>query len=336
MYYDTYRGKDRNRGRGREKRRVGCVAYLLRALLKLLSFALVLALLAGGILYILPVGLMNVEIEGAELSLTDGLPGNRVNVLLLGLDFLDGGQQRSDAMMIASVGYDGLRLCSLMRDTMVDIPNHGRGKLNSAYALGGAELAMRTVNQAFQLNITNYVAVDIKTLVDLVDAVGGVEVDVSDAEMQNLNKNAWNTYKNISKQDPVRYAHYASSQPVTQTGKQLLNGMFATGYARIRYTDSDYVRTARQREVISGILSQLRKNVYKPTLYIKLWDVYKNSVSTNLNLAEILSLAEKVLVADKIETDRFPKNEHLQDNGSAIEITDASGNVRSLHEFIYN
>ena len=334
MYYDTYRRKKPSRRRRRE--RMSCTGWLMASLLKLLAFVLVLVLIIGGALYALPVGLMNIESSPQELSLTDGLPASRVNILLLGLDFMDNGKQRSDAMMVASVGYDGLRLTSLMRDTMVEIPGHGRGKLNSAYALGGAELTMRCVNQTFGLNITNYAVVDLKTLVDVVDAVGGVQVNISENEIENLNVNTWNTYKKITASDASRYAHYANTQPVTQTGDMTLNGLFATAYARIRHPDSDYMRAARQREVLSGIITQLRKNFYDPRMYTKLWDVYKNSIQTNLHLAEIISLAEKVLISGEIKTSRFPMNEHIEDTGSAIEILRPAENIRALHEFIYN
>ena len=334
MYYDTYRGKKPSRRRRRG--RMSCTGWLMASLMKLIAFVLVLVLIVVGALYALPVALMNIEPAAAELSLTDNLPGSRVNVLLLGLDFMAEGHQRSDAMMVASVGYGGLRLSSLMRDTMVEIPGHGRGKLNSAYALGGANLAMRTVNLAFGLNITNYVVVDMKTLVDLVDAVGGVDVGVEENEIENLNKNAWDTYKKVSSIDAQRYAHYANSQPVTQAGDQTLDGIFATGYARIRYTDSDYMRAARQREVLSGIIRKMRENFYNPMLYLRLWDVYRNSIQTNLALPEVISLAEKVLVSGEIETNRFPKNEHMQDNYSSIEIVNSRENIRSVHEFIYN
>lgn len=332
MYYDTYRGKKSSR-RGRARK--SCMGWLVSSIMKLLAFVLVLAIIAAGALYALPVGLMNIE-PAADLSLTDGLPGSRVNILLLGLDYMNEGQQRSDAMMVASIGYDGLRLTSLMRDTMVDIPGHGRGKLNSAYAAGGVEATMRCVNQTFGLNITNYVAVDLKTLVDLIDAVGGVQVKVDENEIEHLNHNAWDTYRMISRTDESRYAHYLSSQPVTQAGEMNLNGLFATAYARIRKPDSDYMRTARQREVLSALVTKMKSSFYDPRIYVKLWNVYRNSLKTNLTLPELISLAEKVLISGEIETGRFPMNEHVTDTGSAIEITKPIENVRALHEFIYN
>lgn len=334
MYYDTYRGKKPSRRRRRERR--SCTGWLAASLMKLLAFVLVLVLLAAGVLYALPVALMNIETGSADLALTDNLPGSRVNILLLGLDYMNEGQQRSDAMMVASIGYDGMRLSSLMRDTMVDIPGHGRGKLNSAYAAGGPEMAMRCVNQAFGLNITNYAVVDLKTLVDLVDAVGGVEVNVEADEIEHLNHNAWDTYKMISRESPARYEHYLSSQPVTRTGEMTLDGLFATAYARIRKPDSDYMRAARQREVLTGIIRKLKENLYRPRVYVNLWNVYRNSIRTNLALPELVSLAEKVLIAGEIETSRFPMNEHVVDSGSAIEITKPIENIRAVHEFIYN
>ena len=333
MYYDTYRGKNRS---GRRRRSGGCGSWLLGLVFKLIALALVLALIASGVLYAMPVALMNVEPGGVDLALTDGLPGSRVNVLLLGLDYMDEGQQRSDAMMIASVGYDGAKITSIMRDTLVDIPGHGQHKLNSAYSYGGAEMTMRVINETFDLNITNYAAVDLRTLVDLVDALGGVEVSIEENEISHLNSCAWNTYKKIIQLDPSKYQHYADSKLVTTAGVQLLDGLFATAYTRIRHADSDYMRTARQREVLSAMVTRLRENFYKPQIYVNLYNVLKSSVDTNLSLPELISLGEKVLVSGKIETLRAPANEYIVDNGSFITITNPEENVRSVHEFIYS
>lgn len=332
MYYDTYRGK---KNHGRRKRSSGCMGWIIGKLLKLIVFVLMLALLVCGVLYALPVNLMNVEPAQTDLALTDSLPGNRVNILLLGLDYMEEGQQRSDAIIVASVGYDGLKLTSLMRDTLVEIPGYGQHKLNSAYSYGGAEMSMRVINETFGLNITNYVAVDLRTMVDLIDALGGVTVSVEENEIEYLNLYAWRTFKKIRDLDPERYTHYADSQLITEPGEYELDGLFATGYTRIRYSDSDYMRAARQREVISGMVQKLRDNFYNPKIYINLYNVLQNSVDTNLTLPEIISLGEKILISGKIETLRAPKNEYIEDNGSSITITDPQANIQSLYEFIY-
>ena len=307
MYYDTYRGK-----RGDKKRRErggGCTGWLLGMLLKLIALVLVAVVLAAGVLFAIPPSFMNTEPGNAELSLTDGLPSDQVNILLLGVDFLEDGQQRSDAMMIASVGYKSVRLTSIMRDTLVDIPGYGEHKLNSAYSYGGAEMAMRVVNETFKLNITNYIVVDFSTMVDLVDAIGGVDVEIEDKELEHLNKYAYDTFKKINAVNPEKYGHYINSQPYTQGGTLHLNGLFATGYSRIRMIDSDYTRTQRQRRVLAAVLEQVKGSVMNPLMYARLYQVYRDSVQTNLSLAELISIGEKALVAGKIETERMPKDE---------------------------
>ena len=333
MYYDTYRGK--RGGKRRRERGGGCTGWLLRMLLKLIALVLVAVVLAVGVLYAIPPSFMNIESGNAELSLTDGLPSDRVNVLLLGVDFLEDGQQRSDAMMIASVGYNSVRLVSALRDTLVEIPGYGEHKLNSAYSYGGAEMAMRVVNETFKLNITNYIVVDFSTMVDLVDAIGGVDVEIEDKELEHLNKYAYDTFKKINAVNPEKYGHYINSQPYTQGGTLHLNGLFATGYSRIRLIDTDYKRTQRQRRVLSAILEQVKGSVMNPLMYARLYQVYRDSVQTNLSLAELISIGEKALMAGKIETERMPKDEYIYDDQSALHITDPQGNIIAMHNFLY-
>ncbi len=310
------------------------MGWFLGTLLKLIALVLVALALAAGALYAIPPSFLNIEPENVELSLTDGLPGNRVNILLLGIDFLEDGQQRSDSMMIASVGYNSVRLTSIMRDTMVDIPGYGRHKLNSAYSYGGPEMAMRVVNETFKLNITNYIAVDFCTMVDLVNAIGGVDIEVEERELEHLNKYAYDTYKKINTVNPEKYGHYIDSQPYTQGGTLHLNGLFATGYTRIRLIDTDYVRTSRQRRVLSAALQQVRKNAWNPLMYARLFQTYRETFNTNMSLAEVISVAEKALVAGKIESERMPQDDYILDDGSSIEITDVQGNIAAMHGFL--
>ena len=179
MYYESYKKKPAKKRRVR--RSFG--GWIAHFLLKLLSLALVILIVGAGILYALPVSLFCIEPEGYDLSLTDGLPSSRINVLLLGMDVLNDNSQRSDTIIIASIGYQTLKLTSVLRDTVVDIPGHGSGKINAAFSYGGPELVMKTLNSNFDLNIMHYIAVDFTSLVALVDAIGGVEIDISEAEM---------------------------------------------------------------------------------------------------------------------------------------------------------
>lgn len=335
MYYESYERRNRRRGGRRRydrydrRRSGGCAGILIGRLLKLIAFLLALALLAAVLLYIIPPAFLNTEKSNADLALTDGLPSNRVNILLLGLDELHESSQRSDTMIIASVGYKSLKLVSVMRDTMVDIPGFGKGKLNSAYSCGGAEAVVHCINDTFGLNITRYIAVDYASLVRIVDAVDGIDISISDAELTQMNRNVANSARVFK---PLGY----DAQPMTQSGSVHLNGLFALGYARIRKIDSDYMRTYRQRKVLSAICSQAVKRLWDPRLYANLIDVYKSSVETNLSLVELISLGEKMLVSSGgIEESRTPQDAFAADNGSSITINDRIGNISALHGFIY-
>jgi len=329
MYYETYRGKTRKTRSGKVKRRSGCLGWLMRLFFKLLALVLVLAVLAAGVLYVLPPSFLNIETGAADLALTDGLPSSRINVLLLGLDKLNEGSQRSDSMIIASIGYNSIRLSSVMRDTLVNIPGHGEAKINSAYAHGGAEAAMRAVNETFGLNITRYVAVDFVALVELIDALGGVDVTITQAELEQINANVRNVWRIFQ---PLGY----DAVPMTQTGEVHLDGLFALGYARIRKIDSDYARTNRQRTVINAMLDQFKKQMLDPEMYRELLDVFNERVDTNLSWIELVSIAEKAVFAGDIQTTRVPQDQHCTDNGSSIRITLPEENKKWLRSFIYD
>ena len=336
MYYDTYRGKKHSSWkREPQKRGGGCMSALLRAAMKLVAVLLVVALLCCGALYLLPVSFLNIEPSGSDLSIADNLPEDRVNILLLGLDDLNEGSQRSDTIMIASLGNHSLKFISILRDTLVEIPGHGTQKINAAYAIGGPEMTMRVINETFNLNVTNYVAIDFSCMVDLVDAIGGVDLEIEDREIEQLNKYAWNTYKCITKDGGTKYAKYADSTAYTQGGTLHLNGLFATGYARIRKIDSDYTRTNRQRKVILAIIRRMRSEWYNPLMYVKLFEILGESVNTNLSIVELISVGEKILAIPQAETARMPKDEDINDNGSSIEITDREGNIENMHLEIY-
>ena len=132
MYYESYA---RKKPRPRKKRRGGCLGALLRFFGKLVALALVLAMVGAVGLYFLPVSLFMVEPD-YDLALATDLPSSPINVLVLGVDVLNDGSQRSDTMMIASIDRGTLRLTSIQRDTYVEIDGYGRGKINAAYVYG--------------------------------------------------------------------------------------------------------------------------------------------------------------------------------------------------------
>ena len=323
MYYEEYDRKPRRRRKRR--RRGGCLGRLLG---RLIAFALILAIIGCIALYWLPVSLFMVERSG-NLGLTDGLPAQPMNVLVLGVDVLNHGSQRSDTMMIASIGGGALKLTSIQRDTEAEIAGHATNKINAAYAFGGPELAMRTVNEALDLNVMRYVVVDFTALVRMVDALGGIEVDVTEEEMNHINLNVWKSRKVFA---PLGY----TAQELKTYGENThLDGLQALGYARIRKLDSDFVRTSRQRTVIAAMLDKLRSRLWNPAMLAKFLSAGLSGVETNLSAVELLSLGEKALFAGELRQLRLPVDGSFDDNGSSLKITDRSANVQAFREFVY-
>ena len=332
MYYEPYkRGRDRAGG---GRRGLGCVPrlawFLVKAVVKIAILLVILAVIA----YALPPSLFLVEPE-ADLGIAADLPNDCVNILLLGVDALNSGSQRSDTMMILSVGYNTVRLTSILRDCVVEIEGHGSTKINAAYAYGGAELAMRTVNSNFGMNITKYVVVDFLTLARLIDAVGGVDVVVSQEEMRHVNYNNRAVAYAEQSEELLGYKPQAL-QEYSQDGETPvhLDGLQALGFARIRKLDSDFGRTTRQREVFAAALTSMRKNAANPLMYARLIKVLLEDVKTNLGYVEIVSMAMKALVCGEVEQLRLPVADSYTDNGSRITI-DTGKNAQALRLFIY-
>jgi len=330
MYYEEpYRGKKKRSSKSRGRRR-GFGEWLAQGLLKLIALILAVALLVLGLLYALPPALFAVEPEGVNLALTDGLPLRCINILLAGTDDLRDGAQRSDAVMIASIGYGKFKLTSVMRDTLVDIPEHGRNKLNAAFAYGGPEMVMRTLNQNFGLNIMHYAQVDYVSLVRVIDAIGGVDITITDAERERINVTMRQAKKIFA---PLGY----TAHEVTQYGDNIhLDGLQAASYARIRKIDSDYMRTSRHRILITAIVNKIRSNLWNPAMLARLWRTVMDSVNTNMSLLQILSLGEKALLAGSIEQLRLPVEGSFTDDGSKLEVTSYPANHDAFMHFVYD
>ncbi|MDZ7548740.1 LCP family protein, partial [Clostridium perfringens] len=135
---------------------------------------------------------------------------------------------RSDSIMILTLDsvHNKLKLTSIMRDSYVNIPGRGLDKINHAYAFGGPELAVRTLNENFDLNIKEFMAVDFTSLPTIIDKLGGVTINIIPEEISHI-------------------------PGITSAGNQVLNGKQALAYSRIRYASGgDYKRTERQRTVV--------------------------------------------------------------------------------------
>jgi len=256
------------------------------------------------------------------------------NILLAGTDGRPGEKNsRSDAMMILTVDSKNksLKLTSLNRDTYVDIPGHGEEKLTHAYAYGGVNLLVETIENNFELDIQNYAIVDFYSFMDIVDALGGVEVDVQPNEINEINKFIKSeTYKWSGETSPMQLIKYS--------GVQKLNGYQTLSYARIRKNDSTQERDRRQRQVIEGLMNGVKD--LPVSKYPKLLDTVLPYVKTNMKPTEIISLAGKILGIGNLSVNQieFPFENAstpvtLPAKGFVIKFDESS--LDTLHDFIF-
>lgn len=266
-------------------------------------------------------------------SETGAMAGYR-NIALFGVDStegtLDAGNNRSDVMVIASVNNKtgDIKLVSLYRDTYLDIGDGNYQKANAAYAYGGPEQAVRMLNTNLDLNITDYATVGFEGIARVIDAVGGIEIDVQEDEIEHLN----NYQLTMSQETGL------ANIPVTQAGLQTLNGLQATAYCRIRYTTgNDFRRTERQREVLTKTFQKIKKN---PVGIIRNMDSIMEHVRTSLSVTEILAMAPQAIQFNVAENSGIPVEElrtvgYIGDQSCIIPITLAA-NVTWLHEYLFN
>lgn len=212
------------------------------------------------------------------------------NVLLLGCDsYTTKEQQRTDSMIILSVNMktSEVKMTSLMRDTWIkSSSSKGYRKLTELCAVGGPQLTIQAINENFGTNIDKYALISMAGIAEVIDLVGGLDLDVTEAERKALNKGLFDL------------SGLSGMEKLQQSGEKVhLNGNQATAYARIRKIDSDYVRTERQRTVLIALAEKIRGGASAGTL-LTVVDVLLEYVETNLSLVEIMSLASVGLTAD--------------------------------------
>lgn len=331
MYYEEER-----LSKLRRRRRRGPLGFLLGLLARLL---IVIALVALT-LYALPVSLFITDADDV-FSPSAGLETDMINILLLGVDRLNDGAQRSDTIIIASVGYGSFKLTSVLRDTIVDIPGHGSDKINAAYAYGGPELTVRTLNMNFGLNITKYVVVDFVALAEAINALGGVDVAITYDEQAEINRNLADSWKkdfsklgyDVSETSLLDLDFSDADEDGRITAH--LDGFQALGYARIRRLDSDFTRAHRQRRIINAALLKFRQKWYDPLMLAELIRVVVAHVDTNMNPLELVSIGSKVLMCSEAGQLRLPADGTYVDTGSALSEVDYAENLEVFREFVY-
>lgn len=221
-----------------------------------------------------------------------------INIAVFGIDNRSTDEKgRSDAILVLTLDTtrNKIKLSSLMRDSYVNIDGYGYDKLNHAYAYGGPLLAVKTINQTFNLDIEDYITVNFESVIDIIDYFGGVTLNVSEEERTLINEYQYEASQITGK--PVDI--------LDSSGNVTLTGMQALSYTRIRELGhGDFERTDRQREVCELLMEK--------ALTMNITDIpgaissVAPMITTSLSKTDMLSLGKSALSVTTFEEERFP------------------------------
>lgn len=264
-----------------------------------------------------------VEVDKDDIGITEEVEeklspysNSIINIALFGIDSADATTGRSDSIIIATIdtNHKKLKLTSIMRDSYVNISGIGNDKINHAYAFGGAQLAIKTLNENFDLNIEDFVAVNFDSLPKIIDMIGGVTVDITNEEVSHISG-------------------------INSAGTYNLTGAQALAYSRIRYaTGGDYVRTERQRTILTKMFEKILN--INAAQYSTLISQMLPMVQTSLDYSKILELGTEVLKmgVTTLEQERFPLDGYCQGemiNGVYYLTFNKALTVEQLHNYIF-
>lgn len=255
------------------------------------------------------------------------------NIALFGLDTRQAGSlgkgNRSDTIMVASINNKtkDVKIVSIYRDSYLNLANDKYRKCNEAYSIGGPEQAVAMLNMNLDLKIDHYMSVDFLAVSEVVDLLGGIEIDVDEYEIEHLNNYTVETSKVTGKK----------TNKLKSTGLQTLDGVQATSYCRIRYTKGDdFKRTERQREVLETIAKKAK------TMSVSQLDKIIKAVfpmcATNMTVDQLLAIAADGLSYNIKGTTGFPfdvTTDSVGSAGSCVIPVDMEKNVKQLHNYLF-
>jgi LCP family protein required for cell wall assembly len=272
--------------------------------------------------------------DAAAMSIQDDV----VNIALFGVDTRESDPEigtRADAIMIMSVSAKTgkIKLISLMRDSYVNVPGYGMTKLGHAYSYGGPQLAIQTINEAFDMDISEYITVNFGEMAAIINAVGGVRINVTKAERKETNK----YIKEYCNENGLSY----KKNRIAKSGEQKLNGIQAMTYGRIRKgnTGGDWMRAERQSVVLNQVFAKASSN---PITLLRFLNGLMPNVTTSLSRTDFLRLGIHSLRRGMptLEHARLPLDGEWEYSTSAdgLSIITFSDQVLSthLHEYIYD
>jgi LCP family protein required for cell wall assembly len=257
------------------------------------------------------------------------------NILLIGTDERSEDERgRADAIMIATIDekHGGVKLTSIARDTYVYIPSKKtKEKINHAYSYGGAALLKETIELNLNIQISNYIRINFSSFTEVIDALGGITVNVKQSEISELNKYIPECYTAGNYSGEVKY--------IQKEGTQRLNGYQALSYARIRKNDSAIKRDERQRAIIQSLLYEFSDaNVFELP---KIVNTVSKYVTMDIKTSQLLKYAQKVFKMGNFTINQlsFPMSEYSEGktlSGKGWVLTfDSEKCLEELHKFIF-
>ncbi len=328
------RRREKSKRRNSKKKKFGVLkGFLLVIVTVLLSALIVVGVYAANLL---------TKVDTTEIKKEDLLINEQVselpytsgylNVAIFGVDSREGELEEntlSDTIMVASLNYETkeVKIVSVYRDTILNLTSGSYEKCNSAYMYGGPTQAINMLNANLDLNIDRYISVDFSILVDLIDALGGIEIEIAEDEIDAINEYILET-ANVAGKEPTY---------IEEPGLQLLDGVQATTYSRIRKTaGGDFKRTDRQRYVIEQLFAKvLDSNL---ATINELVNLALPRISTNFSEAEMAMYAALYLDFSLGETTGFPElveDANVPGLGSTVVPATLESNVEQLHEFLF-
>ena len=270
---------------------------------------------------------------------TDGLAKKTISsiyIALFGVDkrYVDE-NGRSDSNLLVKVDFVGrkIKVISILRDLLVEIPGYGQNKFNAAFSFGEVKLALGTLNKTFNLGVTKYAVVNFSIAEQLIDAVGGVTIEVKPEELEQLN---------LCIKELARLSKDGYVPLLTTPGTHLLNGRQAVAYSRIRKVgNGDITRVQRQQKVLAEVFKKAKSMPISTRL--KLIDMVSRNLKTNLSIEELKVLAFEDYSTYTMETFRIPASGTFREaiieiagTPSFVFIADLEKNKEMLHEFLEN
>ena len=294
---------------------------------------IVLLFLAMGLFAAVKLGKMDrVSLKNILINDGIGVQSDYRNIVIYGVDSREGQltkDSHSDTIVICSINKNTkeVKMVSVYRDTYLDNTNGEFRKATECYFFGGPERSINMLNKNLDLDITDYVTVNFNAVVEAVDLIGGIDLDVTEEEIQWINGYQEENYA-VTGAEPVL---------VTSAGYQHLNGTQTLAYCRIRYTDGyDFKRTERQRTVLTKIFEKA-KSQGLPTL-MSLADTMMPSISTSLSNTELIELLTGMGSYTLGENTGFPFDQYpINDSyaGDCVVPVNLANNVTKLHSFLF-